>query len=76
MLVTTQAALLGLLLQVCLTRAACVDYLSCSGDANAKNVNPCCVPTPGGLFVFRQRFEPDVEGDAGSWGVDGIDVLE
>ncbi|KAL7421859.1 hypothetical protein Q5752_003630 [Cryptotrichosporon argae] len=49
----------------------CPDTPSCEttgGDA-------CCSPTAG-LFVFRQRFEPDVGSDAGSWGIDGVDVLE
>ncbi|KAK8864410.1 hypothetical protein IAR55_001658 [Kwoniella newhampshirensis] len=45
--------------------------LSCSPEAS----DSCQVPHPGGLFVFRQRFEPDVGSDHGSWGIDGLDVL-
>lgn len=56
--------------------AGCRDILSCSNEAISENVDPCCVPTPEGLFVFRQRFEPEVGSDAGSWGMDGVDVLE
>ncbi len=52
------------------------NVLSCSKDAKSGSADPCCVPTPEGLFVFRQRFEPDVGSDAGSWGIDGLDVLE
>ncbi len=56
--------------------AAAVD---CAPHANAvscsaKGVDACCVPSAG-LFVFRQRFEPDA-GDNGSWGIEGLDVLE
>ena len=43
--------------------------LSCSGSA----ASACCVPTAG-LFLFKQRFEPDV-GDGGQWGIDGLEVL-
>nr|ODN88359.1 hypothetical protein L203_02972 [Cryptococcus depauperatus CBS 7841] len=46
--------------------------LSCSQDVT----DPCLGPTPGGLFVFRQRFEPDVGGDHGSWGIEGLEVLD
>nr|XP_019010968.1 uncharacterized protein I206_04273 [Kwoniella pini CBS 10737]OCF49749.1 hypothetical protein I206_04273 [Kwoniella pini CBS 10737] len=46
--------------------------LSCS----TTNLDPCSVPSPGGLFVFRQRFEPDVGSDHGSWGIDGLEVLD
>lgn len=52
----------------------CPSVLSCS--KGAKTSDPCCVPSPGGLIIFRQRFEPDVGGDMGSWGIDGVDVLE
>ncbi|WVQ67660.1 uncharacterized protein L199_005863 [Kwoniella botswanensis] len=48
--------------------------LSCS-SANP-NPDPCSVPSPGGLFIFRQRFEPDTGGDYGSWGIDGLEVLD
>ena len=54
----------------------CADYVSCSPEASSDEPDGCCVPTPGGLFLFRQRFEAEVGGDAGSWGIDGIDVLE
>ncbi|WWC89319.1 uncharacterized protein L201_004240 [Kwoniella dendrophila CBS 6074] len=46
--------------------------LSCS----SANFDPCSVPSPGGLFVFRQRFEPDVGSDYGSWGIDELEVLD
>nr|XP_019046330.1 hypothetical protein I302_05074 [Kwoniella bestiolae CBS 10118]OCF25260.1 hypothetical protein I302_05074 [Kwoniella bestiolae CBS 10118] len=46
--------------------------LSCSSSGS----DPCSVPSPGGLFVFRQRFEPDTGGDYGSWGIDGLEVLD
>jgi hypothetical protein len=49
---------------------------SCSEQYRADYVNPCGIPKPGGLFVFRQRFEPDVGSDMGSWGIDGLEVLE
>lgn len=55
---------------------ACPDLLSCSTEAASDQVDTCCTPSPGGLFVFRQRFEPDFGADAGSWGIDGIDILE
>ncbi|WVR07073.1 hypothetical protein IAU60_004112 [Kwoniella sp. DSM 27419] len=51
---------------------ATAQELSCS----RADSDPCQVPSPGGLFVFRQRFEPDVGSDYGSWGIDGLDVLE
>lgn len=56
--------------------ASCNDVLSCSPEALKGGTSACCVPTPAGLFVFRQRFEPDIGGDMGSWGIDGLDVLE
>jgi ribonuclease T2 len=49
------------------------DIVSCSTDANGQDA--CCVPSPGGTFLFKQRFEPD-KGDEGRWGIDGLDVLE
>lgn len=49
--------------------------LSCSSEIS-RSADPCCVPHPAGLFIFRQRFEPDVESDGGRWGIDGLDVLE
>ncbi|WVQ72611.1 hypothetical protein IAR50_002169 [Cryptococcus sp. DSM 104548] len=45
--------------------------LSCSSSL----ADPCLSPSPGGLFVFRQRHEPDTGGEFGSWGIDGIEVL-
>jgi ribonuclease T2 len=59
--------------------ASCRDIRSCSPESRTQKtvqVDPCCVPSPAGLFVFRQRFEPDVGGDMGSWGIDGMDILE
>lgn len=47
--------------------------LSC--PSSKVNIDPCLSPSPGGLFVFRQRFEPDVGGDSGSWGIDGLEIL-
>ncbi|BEI84155.1 hypothetical protein CcaverHIS002_0407590 [Cutaneotrichosporon cavernicola] len=64
------------LLTVLLPLGAAVDCspytntISCS----SKGVDVCCVPAAG-RFVFRQRFEPDA-GDNGSWGIEGLDVLE
>jgi ribonuclease T2 len=46
---------------------------SCSEEATT--LDSCCVSRPGGLFLFRQRFEAD-EGDDGRWGIDGLDVLK
>lgn len=46
--------------------------LSCSPDA--RGADACCVPSAG-LFVFRQRFDPN-SGDFGAWGIEGLDVLE
>ncbi|KAJ9102531.1 hypothetical protein QFC21_002932 [Naganishia friedmannii] len=45
---------------------------SCSEDATS--VDDCCVNRPGGLMLFRQRFEPD-EGDEGKWGIDGLEIM-
>ncbi|KIR77274.1 hypothetical protein I305_01161 [Cryptococcus gattii E566] len=47
--------------------------LSC--PSSKVNIDPCLSPSPGGLFVFRQRFEPDVGGDFGSWSIDGLEIL-
>lgn len=66
--------LLTLGLAVSAAAKECPEVQSCSSDA--KNADSCCSPTPGGLFVFRQKFEPDGEGDMGSWGIDGLEVLE
>ena len=49
------------------------DIVSCSVEADGQDA--CCVPSPGGTFLFKQRFEPD-KGDEGRWGIDGLDVLE
>ncbi|WRT66377.1 uncharacterized protein IL334_003332 [Kwoniella shivajii] len=62
----------SLLALASLLLAATAQELSCSSD----NADPCSVPSPGGLFVFRQRFEPDVGSDFGSWGIDGLEVLD
>jgi ribonuclease T2 len=58
------------------SNSRCEDVLSCSANASSQSVDSCCVPKPAGLFIFRQRFEPDVGSDMGSWGIDGLDVLE
>ena len=64
-----------LFLGLALTAVAreCPQVKSCSSEA--KDVDPCCSPSAG-LFAFRQKFEPDGEGDMGSWGIDGLEVLE
>ena len=54
----------------------CSKTRSDSEDPCEPDVDPCCVAIPAGISVFRQRFEPDVGGDMGSWGIDGLDVLE
>jgi ribonuclease T2 len=69
------SALLPLLL-VSSATAGESDIRSCSSESLGDNVDPCSVPSPAGLLVFRQRFEPDVGGDMGSWGIDGLEVLE
>lgn len=46
---------------------------SCTDEA--ESINDCCVSRPGGLMVFRQRFEPD-EGDEGRWGIDGLEIMK
>lgn len=56
--------------------SSCPEVLSCSPEVASQDISPCCVPRPAGLFVFRQRFEPDTGGDMGRWGIDGVDVLE
>ena len=56
-----------------LTCPSSANVVSCSADA--ADQEPCCVPSPGGAFLFRQRFEAD-KGDEGRWGIDGLDVLE
>ncbi|ODO08050.1 hypothetical protein I350_03633 [Cryptococcus amylolentus CBS 6273] len=58
-------------LAVLLASLAAAQQLSCSAPAP----DPCLSPSPGGLFVFRQRHEPDTGGDFGSWGIDGVEVL-
>jgi hypothetical protein len=45
---------------------------ACSAAASA--ADPCCVPRAG-LWLFRQRFEPDT-GDGGSWGISNVDIME
>lgn len=72
-----QAALLLIALLIgTIEGRECPQIQSCSKEALSSDVDPCCVPSPSGLFVFRQRFEPDVGGDMGSWGIDGLEVLE
>ena len=53
-----------------------VDILSCNDAIVSDNINPCCVPSPAGLFLFKQRFEADVEVEGGKWGIEGLDVLK
>lgn len=67
-LLVSSALLLGADASTCGT-----PRLSCSA-ADTSSPDPCCQPHPGGLFVFKQRFDPDI-GDAGAWGIEGLDVL-
>ena len=67
------SALLSLGLALSVVARECPQVKSC--PSAAKDVDPCCSPSAG-LFVFRQKFEPDGEGDMGSWGIDGLEVLE
>jgi ribonuclease T2 len=64
------------LFQVALARECPSGVLSCESDETVQHVDPCCVPSPGGLFLFRQRFEADIGTEGGRWGIDGIDVLK
>nr|XP_018263064.1 uncharacterized protein I303_04555 [Kwoniella dejecticola CBS 10117]OBR85222.1 hypothetical protein I303_04555 [Kwoniella dejecticola CBS 10117] len=64
----------SLLLLPTIWGVAIAQEISCS-TANTRP-DPCSIPSPGGLFVFRQRFEPDVGSDSGSWGIDGLEVLD
>jgi ribonuclease T2 len=66
--------LLAIGLAITATAKECPQIQSCS--KGSQDVDPCCSPTPGGLFVFRQKFEPDVGPEMGSWGIDGLEVLE
>lgn len=64
---------LSLALLAAVANAACSkDVVSCSPEA--KGADPCCVPEAG-LFLFRQRFDPE-QGDAGVWGIDGFEVRQ
>lgn len=56
-------------------RASCPSVPSCSDDPDHKDIDPCCVPSPGGLFIFKQRLQLDVADEMGNWGIDGLDVL-
>jgi ribonuclease T2 len=67
------STLLSLGLALSAVARECPQVKSCSRES--KDVDPCCSPSAG-LFVFRQRFEPDGEGDMGTWGIDGLEVLE
>jgi len=67
------SALLAISLALSVTAKDCPPVKSCSNES--KDVDPCCSPSAG-LFVFRQKFEPDGEGDMGTWGIDGLEVLE
>lgn len=74
----TVASMLSILLSLSLAVSAaaneCPAIQSCSTEV--RDVDPCCSPNPGGLFIFRQKFEPDVGPEMGSWGIDGLEVLE
>jgi ribonuclease T2 len=72
---------LSLLLLPALASAAavadgCPDPSLTSCSPGASSADACCVPNPGGLVLFSQRFEPDVGGDMGSWGIDALEVIE
>jgi hypothetical protein len=67
------SALLAISLALAAVAKECPQANSCSKES--KDVDPCCSPSAG-LFLFRQRFEPDGEGDMGTWGIDGLEVLE
>jgi len=69
------AILLTLALATFIGAKECPNARSCS-TKSLKNADSCCSPSPAGLFVFRQRFEPDVVGEMGSWGIDGLEVLQ
>lgn len=70
---TALAGVAALASQVSATECPSQAVASCSDEAST--VDSCCVSRPGGLFLFRQRFEAD-EGDEGRWGIDGLDVLK
>ena len=69
------AILLTLALATFIGAKECPNIRSCSTES-LKDADSCCSPSPAGLFVFRQRFEPDVGGEMGSWGIDGLEVLQ
>jgi len=73
MLSLAVAALLLVLQTSRCATSECPDLRSCD---HLGQVDSCCVPSPAGLFLFRQRFEPDVEVEGGRWGIDGLEVLE
>jgi hypothetical protein len=54
----------------------CPDPSLTSCSSSASSADACCVLNPGGLVLFSQRFEPDVGGDMGSWGIDTLEVIE
>lgn len=54
----------------------CPDIVSCPSSASDHQINPCCLPSPGGLFVFRERLQLDEADDMGNWGIEGLGVLE
>lgn len=53
----------------------CSVSLSCSGIPGT-HVDPCCTPSPGGIFIFKQRLQLDVADDLGRWGIDSLQILE
>ena len=57
-------------------RSKCPMTTSCSPEAADRNIDSCCVPKPGGLFIFRQKLVLDVADEMGNWGIAGLDVLE
>ena len=70
------AILLTLALATFIGAKECPNARSCSSESLKHDADSCCSPSPAGLFVFRQRFEPDVGGEMGSWGIDGLEVSQ
>jgi hypothetical protein len=68
--------MLALPLSLLLIPALASDPSLTSCSSSASSADACCVLNPGGLVLFSQRFEPDVGGDMGSWGIDTLEVIE
>lgn len=68
--------LLPALVPAAATAGGCPDPSLTSCSSSASSADACCVLNPGGLVLFSQRFEPDVGGDMGWWGIDALEVIE